>query len=94
MIINECKSFFNFQHILPTFSGGRGFHVRVLDDSVRLLDIVERKMIIEHLKDVAADFGIPFRIDEGVTTDRTKLLRMPYSIHPGTLKIVVPIDPQ
>lgn len=41
----------------------------------------------------ANKMGVPLRLDEGVTKDRTKLLRIPFSVHPNTMKVVVPIDP-
>lgn len=52
----------------------------------------QRYALIDYLKMKAEDIDIPFYLDEAVTIDMKKLLRLPFSLHGTTENVVVPID--
>jgi DNA primase catalytic subunit len=48
-LVNTLESEFGAKEIVITFSGRRGFHVRVLDEAYRLLDSKVRRSIMHYL---------------------------------------------
>lgn len=48
---------------------------------------------MQNIKDQAKTEGFPLILDEGVTVNLKGLLRLPFSIHGDTKKVVVPFDP-
>ena len=48
-LVNTLESEFGAKEIVITFSGRRGFHVRVLDEAYRLLDSKTRRSIMHYL---------------------------------------------
>jgi DNA primase small subunit len=48
-LVNTLESEFGAKEIVITFSGRRGFHVRVLDEAYRLLDSKARRSIMHYL---------------------------------------------
>ncbi|ELY62624.1 bifunctional DNA primase/polymerase [Natronococcus jeotgali] len=67
---------------------GQGVHVYLLnDDSEHDYDEQSREVLNDFLID---RYGIP--IDPVVTADRSRLLRVPYSLHAEVCRVVQPID--
>jgi len=78
---------FGLKDIMYTFSGSRGYHAHVRDESVQLLNNNERGQIVEYI----AELGIC--IDEPVTADIARIIRLPGSIHGKTGKQCRIINP-
>lgn len=67
---------------------GQGAHVYLLDDDIdHRYDAKSREVLNDFLLE---EFEIP--IDPVVTADRSRLIRLPYSLHAGVSRIVQPID--
>jgi DNA primase catalytic subunit len=66
------------KHIEVAFSGGRGYHVRVLDPEVLAADGAMRREVCNYVT------GHGGQTDEPVTVDTTRLLRLPGSLHGGS----------
>lgn len=84
---------YGFKVILWTFSGGRGVHLRVFDYEARIMDIEQRSLVLKALYDAAELEKVVLKLDEGVTKDMKRVLRLPFSIHGGSKLLVVPFDP-
>lgn len=83
-IRNLCK-LMGFKKILTVFSGRRGFHVSVVDDSAYTLTREQRENINIRLKNDG------FKLDEKVTIDPYHLKKLPMSIHSSTGNIARPV---
>ena len=83
-IENTCI-LMGFKKILKVYSGGRGFHVWILDDRAYNLLPSQRKFLCQRLKNQ----GI--KLDEKVTLDPTHLKKMPMTVHATTGNIARPI---
>lgn len=71
------------EEVLVTYSGGRSLHIHVLAPKwLGLLTAEARKRLAARLPSVA---------DAAVTGDVARLMRVPLSIHGGTLRVVEPI---
>ena len=75
----------DFKKILKVFSGGRGFHVWVLDDRAYDLLPSQRKNMCERLKKQGVE------LDTNVTLNSTHLTKMPMTVHATTGNIARPI---
>lgn len=73
-----------FDDVRIVFSG-RGFHIHVFDDSARKFGKKKRKKI--------ADKYSTFGIDRWITTGEMRLIRLPFSLHGVSSRIVTPLQP-
>lgn len=48
---------------------------------------------MDHLKAHALSLGFELKLDEPVTKDLKRVLRLPFSVHGSSKKLVVPFDP-
>ena len=78
---------FGLKDITYAFSGSRGYHAHVRDESIQTLNNHERQQITEYIE----QFGIG--IDVPVTCDTARLIRLPGSIHGKTGKKCEVIEP-
>lgn len=69
---------FGLRDVVCVFSGGRGFHQHVLDACIQSLTGEHRRQIVDYI--VAR--GV--EIDQPVTPDVHRMMRVPGSIHPKT----------
>ena len=79
---------FGLKDIMYTFSGSRGYHAHVRDESIQTLNNHERQQIVQYIE----QFNIG--IDAPVTADVARLIRLPGSIHGKTglqCRIIEPI---
>lgn len=79
-----CK-LLGFKKILTVYSGSRGFHVFIVDDSAYSLTREQRVNICTRLKDDG------FKLDEKVTNDPFHLKKLPMSVHGRTGNISNPV---
>lgn len=71
---------FGLKDLLITFSGSRGYHEHVRDESIQMLNNNERGQIVECVE------ACGICIDAPVTCDTSRLIRLPGSIHGKTGK--------
>lgn len=83
-IVKLCVQL-DFKKILKVFSGGRGFHVWVLDDRAYQLLPSQRKNMCERLKKQGVE------LDADVTLNSAHLTKMPMTVHATTGNIARPI---
>ncbi len=92
---------FGFERRLWVFSGQKGLHCWVLDDSAFVLDEAQREALCDRLarqpdrrstptQRSAADWIVP-RIDRRVTTQLTHLIKLPFCVHASTKNVSVPL---
>ena len=68
-LLSFLEDDFGFEDLTVVFSGGRGYHVHVRDDSVRELDSTARREIVDYVRaiDLDADGLIRTVADRGTT---------------------------
>lgn len=69
-------------------------HLRVFDEEARHKDSQERELVLCAIKAEAEREGFEMKLDECVTKDLKRILRLPFSIHSGSGLLVVPFDPK
>ncbi|WP_396612197.1 DNA primase small subunit PriS [Haloferax sp. S1W] len=70
-LIDLLESDFSFDEMQVVFSGGRGYHVHVRDDSVRQLDSEARREIVDYIRAIDLDVeGLIETRQHGTTTRR------------------------
>lgn len=82
---------FNFKKIMFVFSGGRGFHIHILDECIQDFNNDERKDIadffITEILPGTLNYSPYFvQIDAPVTCDVSRMIRLPGSLHGKTMK--------
>lgn len=82
----DLRHCFGFEHILFIFSGKKGIHCWVCDQSARWYGAAGRSNLAQYFKE-----KIPY-LDYEVTEQITHMTKMPFSVHPATGKLCVPID--
>jgi len=84
--LDFCCNFMEFKHVVPLFSGGRGFWIIINDPEVWLYDTESKTSFAKR---------VPARIDTGVTIQKNHLMKIPLTPHHRTGILCVPIlDPQ
>lgn len=78
---------FGLKDIMYTFSGSRGYHAHVRDESIQTLNNHERQQIVEYIE------ACGVFVDAPVTCDTARLIRLPGSIHGKTGKKCEIINP-
>ena len=67
---------------------GQGAHVYLYDhDSMYRYDEQSRQVIVHELTEERG-----FNIDEQVTTDESRVIQLPYSLHADVCRVVTPIN--
>ncbi|KRH94035.1 Eukaryotic-type DNA primase, catalytic (small) subunit [Pseudoloma neurophilia] len=85
MLYDVLHTNLGFKDILFFFSGNKGFHCYILDNSAKRLSNYVRESIVIYLK----SFGIIG--DLAVTKDPKHLLKSPFVVHPKTGFVCLPI---
>lgn len=76
LLFKLLKSDFGLQYIKLIYSGKRGFHVHCYDKSIQKLSSDNRREVGEYFSD-----NKNIEIDFPITVDRSRLIRLPNSIH-------------
>lgn len=75
------------EEVVPVYSG-QGAHLYVLDEDIRYT-----KQSREFIKTVVREHpDIQIPVDPLVTQDRSRVIRVPYSLHADVSRVVMPID--
>lgn len=80
--IDFCRSFMCFAHVVPLFSGGRGFWIIINDSQVWYWDTETRSSFVKR---------IPAIVDSTVTLQKNHLMKIPLTPHHRTGNLCIPI---
>ncbi|ELZ86327.1 DNA primase small subunit PriS [Haloferax volcanii] len=70
-LLDLLEDDFDFEEMQAVFSGGRGYHVHVRDESVRGLDSEARREIVDYIRAIDLDFDALIETRQhGTTTQR------------------------
>lgn len=75
--------FCKFEKVLFVFSGGKGFHIWVLDERVWSFSLNARQNFADRM---------PIQFDRPITCDKGHLIKMPWCIHQKTGRLCQTID--
>lgn len=99
-LISILQYDFGLNNIMLVFSGRRGYHAHIRDSCIQKLGSAERSEIADYFAETYQPHKkvIPnpnfVGIDAQVTSDVTRLIRLPGSLHGGSGKIceIIPLD--
>ena len=82
-LTGKIPQLFGFKSVFAVFSGRRGFHVWIVDETVWRYTPAQREAICARIES---------KIDTKVTTQFDHLVKLPLVLHPKTQKFAIPID--
>lgn len=89
---NILKNTLGYEKLFFTFSGSKGVHCWVCDEHVMQYSVEERKDVVELIFSKYPYLKKDATLDIRPTTDMGHLIKLPFSVHPITAKICIPID--
>lgn len=84
-LLDEIADAFGLSSSLITFSGSRGYHAYYDKHEVQHLDAPMRREVVDYLKRKSIS------VDEPVSIDISRQMRLPGSIHPSTGLVCTPL---